>query len=251
MRYNTYLNWAGGQVTGPGAVQQYVWQTSQRIIWEIKSGAQSTDIVNDDEGIPVIIGGETTFQNAWNVMDGSSANNTPIIIWPLSSTFENSVFLAELTTSNTAASEFLNPTSATDPSSSLTPTNFRSSITTPTTIDTTNLLPSPTSPTTTIRSINTGQSSSTSTPSTASTASSSSHGLPLDDRISLALGISFGIPTLILGIWGIWITIRVAKGHYQRRKFKRLPTTDSASGRQSATRIRKQRDRRYFEMQRK
>jgi len=45
---------------------------------------------------------------------------------------------------------------------------------------------------------------------------SSNEGLTLENKIRLGVGIGFGVPTLLMGIWGLVVAIKAAKGHYNR-----------------------------------
>jgi hypothetical protein len=43
------------------------------------------------------------------------------------------------------------------------------------------------------------------------------------------MGIGFGVPTLLISLWGIWVTIKIAKGRYDKNKFEPLPSGDPTS----------------------
>ncbi|KAF9482307.1 hypothetical protein BDN70DRAFT_875225 [Pholiota conissans] len=202
LHYETYLTWPGG------TLPQYVIQTYKPIMWCVRE-VQS-------EGNFILISPDSLFRDAWNLMGGSSANNTPIIMWPLDISWNNSVFSAMPAQRDTFSSITLPTVGLT--ASSLPPTST--------------LFTSTQSPTTTISSLTSGSITSGTTlgdnsrtaPSTAP--SSGSGGLSLDNKIGLGIGIGFGVPTLLLSIWGIWVSIRIAKGRYERNKFKPLPSGD-------------------------
>ncbi|KAF8180836.1 hypothetical protein BJ912DRAFT_929160 [Pholiota molesta] len=55
--------------------------------------------------------------------------------------------------------------------------------------------------------------------------SSNSHsGLTIDNKIGLGIGIGFGVPSLLLAILAIWVSIRAAKGHYESNRTPRHST---------------------------
>ncbi|KAF8168936.1 hypothetical protein BJ912DRAFT_934059 [Pholiota molesta] len=75
-----------------------------------------------------------------------------------------------------------------------------------------------------MRGVDTANANVTSAPTSAPMSSNSHSGLTIDNKIGLGIGIGFGVPSLLLAMLAIWVSIRAAKGHYESNRTPRHST---------------------------